>query len=954
MPNIYSRSRYVIAATVFFIIAGSFVAYLLLDRNAQKKAIRFQTELTTQQVSIHLHDYFVAVVQSTRSLRRDIKHRYLNTPEEFNRRARYAYESFESTLAIAWVDTNGIILALAPPDGFEKVPGRHIGQYPHVIEPFNAAVNTGKPQTTRPFNLFPGKPGFVMIKPMRSRGNTRDGYLGIVCEIDSTIKRYFQTDITRNFNYLITDNRDNTVIHEHNGDTIDPSSSYLAKTQLEVCGDSWNVTLHPNDKFIKANISNLGTWLMIPGLLLAAFASLLTFKLQTRRQQLTHSERKFRSTFDAAPTGIGLVSLDGALIEVNESFAGTLGYARKELGGVKLSAILDSKDRLVIHDRMQGMIRKPHSSQNFEAAFVHKSGRIIHADVALTLLCETTEQPIHFIIQTNDVTESKAAVNALQTIADGVSANVGKSFFQTLTRHLATSLNLDYASIGELDPDNQSQVRTIAVYAKGAFADNFEYSLVDTPCENVVHNSICSYPTGVCEKFPKDQLLIDMGIDGYVGACIHDSKGNPSGIIAVLHGSRIHNASRAEHMLKIVAARAGAELERMQNEAQLKYQLQLEDLVSTISTRFVNVNEEEIDTAIGNALKKIANFLDVDRTCIFLFAPDNITATRTHEWCSEHVKSQKHQQYNLTIAKFPLGLADILEGKVLNIPRVDDIPDEFINEREEIQATGIQSLLGVPMTLQNRVIGFLGLDAIRFEKHFSEHTISVLQLIAEIFANAIDRQRADNRQKLMMSELDHRVKNNLAAVASLAERTLMDKPHIDQFADRFLGRLRAMAWAHEALAKTRWDGVSFEQIVKRVVRPHSMGESTTVLTDGPSITLPASSALPVALTLHELGTNALKYGALACEHGAIQISWLPCAENKLQIDWVETGADPAAKPIREGAGMGLIRGLIGFELKGNVEFDFTDDGLHCIIQIPLSAHLKPIINNALPAQIRVQ
>lgn len=169
-----------------------------------------------------------------------------------------------------------------------------------------------------------------------------------------------------------------------------------------------------------------------------------------------------------------------------------------------------------------------------------------------------------------DITEHKRHEDLVFNIARGLSAETGETFSRGLVAHLATTLQADYAFIGVLDPEHPGQVATIAAFADGWATENFVYDLKDTPCEQVIGHGVCSYPSGVQEAFPADELLVQMSVHGYVGAPLFNSAGTPLGILVVLFRTPIEDPRMAESLLQIFAARAAAELERCQDQQTLQ------------------------------------------------------------------------------------------------------------------------------------------------------------------------------------------------------------------------------------------------------------------------------------------------------------------------------------------------------------------------------------------------
>jgi len=200
-----------------------------------------------------------------------------------------------------------------------------------------------------------------------------------------------------------------------------------------------------------------------------------------------------------------------------------------------------------------------------------------------------------------------------------------------------------------------------------------------------------------------------------------------------------------------------------------------------------------------------------------------------------------------------------------------------------------------------------------------------------------ERKRADEHQRLLIAELDHRVKNVLARVAVVAMYTRQGSSTIDEFIQALDRRIQSMAVAHELLSQGHWQGVRLADIVRHQLAPYATDANTT--TGGPDVTLTAAASEALAMVLQELVTNASKYGALSIPDGWVSVSW-ECrnsgdAATSLIIVWRETGGPPVSAPTQYGYGTSLICDLIPHELGGKVDLAFSPDGVCCTIEIPL-------------------
>ena len=187
--------------------------------------------------------------------------------------------------------------------------------------------------------------------------------------------------------------------------------------------------------------------------------------------------------------------------------------------------------------------------------------------------------------------------------------------------------------------------------------------------------------------------------------------------------------------------------DRKRVEAELKYRIELEEIISKISTQFITLPTEKIDDAIQQSLAEIGTFAGVDRCYIFLSREGGKLADNTHEWCAQGIVPQKPLLQGLASASFPWWLGKLKNLEPIHIPRVSALPPEARAEKAFIQSRGPQSVIVVPLALGQEPIGFLGFDSIRQEKTWSDEIISLLQIVGEIFVNALERRKNEEALK---------------------------------------------------------------------------------------------------------------------------------------------------------------------------------------------------------------
>jgi PAS domain S-box-containing protein len=194
------------------------------------------------------------------------------------------------------------------------------------------------------------------------------------------------------------------------------------------------------------------------------------------------------------------------------------------------------------------------------------------------------------------------------------------------------------------------------------------------------------------------------------------------------------------------------------------------------------------------------------------------------------------------------------------------------------------------------------------------------------------RKRAEERQDMLIAEFDHRVKNILARVAVVAMYTRQGSRSMDEFIQTLDGRIQSMATAHSLLSQSRWTGAGLADLVRHQLGPYTTEANTTV--QGPNVMLTAAATQAVAMVLHELVTNAAKYGALSSPDGRVSVEW-EAPDGSLSIAWCETGGPRvAASTPQSGYGTSLIRDLIPHELGGKVDLVMASEGVRCTIVIP--------------------
>jgi two-component sensor histidine kinase len=231
----------------------------------------------------------------------------------------------------------------------------------------------------------------------------------------------------------------------------------------------------------------------------------------------------------------------------------------------------------------------------------------------------------------------------------------------------------------------------------------------------------------------------------------------------------------------------------------------------------------------------------------------------------------------------------------------------------------------------------------------------------KILRDRTDKRREEEHRKLLLDELNHRVKNTLATVQSVAMQTIRTSETPAAFHEAFVARLMALSRGHDLLTRSEWRGASLAEVVRQTLAPYADGEDDAAAAGrrlsvgGPPVRLSPNAAVALNMTFHELATNAAKYGALSAPGGRVEVAWaldLPPAGGELspgavELVWRERGGPPVEPPLRRGFGTKLIeRGVkliergVRHELAGDVRLEFAPEGVEYRARLPLSAMVR--------------
>ena len=278
---------------------------------------------------------------------------------------------------------------------------------------------------------------------------------------------------------------------------------------------------------------------------------------------------------------------------------------------------------------------------------------------------------------------------------------------------------------------------------------------------------------------------------------------------------------------------------------------------------------------------------------------------------------------------------DELIGRNVNVLMTEHDRAHHDGYLDRYLRTGVAKIIGVGREVTGRRKDG---SAIPLFLSIGEFTLDGERFFTGILRDVTDRKRWEEHQLLLMGEIDHRAKNLLAAIQAMILLTKPSARSVDAYADTLTGRLHAMARAHDLLAREKWSGASLHDLIRNEFAAYVGDGSKAVEIAGEDVLLRPRAAQTLSLALHELTTNAAKYGALSVADGRVAIRTAietTPAGRTLVLGWTETGGPEVLPPDRRGFGSLMIERSIGHELDGEATLEFDRDGVRCVFRIPL-------------------
>lgn len=360
-------------------------------------------------------------------------------------------------------------------------------------------------------------------------------------------------------------------------------------------------------------------------------------------------------------------------------------------------------------------------------------------------------------------TERNRIQRGILSVVEEVTPKVGEDYFRALVKSVGSILKAKCVMVAERRGDTKD-FDVVAIWMDGQFGEPFTYGVAGTPCECVMEAGHAIFPKDVAEQFPHDEWLIEHGFQSYLGMRLSDVDDHVIGHFAVLDDKPIESPVMPRLLLQIFAGRAAVEIDRKRMLAKLEYRLALQQLVSSVSSDFVNLESHEVDGGIQRALGAVGEFCEAHRSFVFLFREDGQRMDNDYEWCASGVKAARAaRQLIRPWEEFPEFARVIQKFESIRVPSVSTFNLPTPGAAERLNELGFGCFVVVPMLRGRALRGVIGLEMEDVDREWSEDDVSLLRFVGECFSNALDRKWSEET----LRETESRTRAMLEAIPDL-------------------------------------------------------------------------------------------------------------------------------------------------------------------------------------------
>jgi PAS domain S-box-containing protein len=497
------------------------------------------------------------------------------------------------------------------------------------------------------------------------------------------------------------------------------------------------------------------------------------------RAQLRQSEEKFRSIFKCANDALFILDPAGRIREVNDMAGARLGYAAAEFEGMHFKDLELPESAALAEERLASLVARGEGV--FEAVQVAKDGRLLPVEISARQLTIGDSPAILAIAR--DLTERKRQEREL----------IYRERFEALLAGISTRFM-------ELGPAGFDQAVTLALEEMGEFAgvdrtylflfseggermsNSHEWCAEGISCErwHLQEVAVKELPWIMAKLLNREVVHVRRVADlppeaeeekeHFAAQNIRSLLTLPVLSEGVVAGFVGFDAVRAEKawderdlvLLRTIGEIIGSALDRRKAAETLDYRARLEHLIAQLSTHMINLDPEAIDAAIDTVLRDLGLFVGVDRCYLFQLSPGE-RMSNTHEWCAPGIVSFREELQSLDLTALPWFQARIRRAEAVYIPDVAALGPEADHEKAVWSRESIRSLLCIPVLLEEKLLGFIGLDAVRQAKRWPPEIILLLRVVGECLANALERRRRDRELRLALIEAEEG-RTNIAAI----------------------------------------------------------------------------------------------------------------------------------------------------------------------------------------------
>ena len=635
----------------------------------------------------------------------------------------------------------------------------------------------------------------------------------------------------------------------------------------------------------------------------ALFQELVHFIRQSvlmNRTLLTLAEQEQRyHDLQNANDLIQSVEPDGHFLFVNKKWQETLGYGEQDIPNLTLFDIIHEESLKHCKETFQRVI----SGENIgiiDAVFKTRNGMKVYVEGISE--CKIVDgQPKYTRGIFKDVTDRKAMEYSFQTLVRSMVGTTGLDSLRKITENVSAWLGADCVMVGEIQPDRET-VRVLAMLLDGKNILNFSYALKGTPCENVGEKGFCLYPDNVIELFPESRDLVDFNIRGYIGTPLRNSSGEVIGILCALFRMPVKPLPAVQEIINIIAVKAAAEIERFRMVAALQE------------------NEERFRLLFQHVPSIAVQGYRVDGTTEYW----NDASERIYGYTAEEAMGKN--------------LLDLI------------IPPEM---REEVRkAITYMAETGQPIPASE--LSLMKKDGTRVAVFSSHAIVKQSPYGMELFCIDIDlteRKQAEDLIKValadkevLLREVHHRVKNNLQLISGLLDMTRMrtsDESTNSILTDIMLkiqtmGQIHTRLYESKQFGKISMTGQFRDQVMALSSIYSRKGNEIICEIDPREVCLPVDQALPCALVVNEILSNAYKHAFKGRTQGKIEISAVR-ENDRIRITIQDNGIglpDNFDVSSTNSLGLKLIRTLVQHQLKGTLTIT-SQKGTKISIEFPV-------------------